>query len=354
MILADIHMLGPFRGHWADKLWREWHMHRAFQTAIQLHRPDVIFILGDLFDEGLMVGDHDFDEYVQRFRRLFYVPDGIRLYGALGNHDVGFHYRMRSELLRRFWRQSVYANPANGLITVGSVNFVVVNSMAMEADGCTLCRSAEATLRRVGTKLNCWRPGEHQASELCRNVTGSATNDNATAAKTYSAPVLLQHFPTWRASDKQCSERDAELPLEKYRERWEVLSERSTRWLADVLEPRLVFSGHSHRYCRTTTVWGVDEWTVNSFNWRNNINPVFVLASLTRAQHAVNVCPMPVQTTVTALYVLGAVSAALALLVQCCCRRRMRRGRNCWLFGGILFVLLCVEEVMRRNLWQML
>lgn len=47
IILADIHMLGPFKGHWADKLRREWQMSRTFQSSITLFRPDVVFILGN-------------------------------------------------------------------------------------------------------------------------------------------------------------------------------------------------------------------------------------------------------------------------------------------------------------------
>ena len=46
LLIADTHLLGPFRGHWFDKLRREWQMHRAFQTAVQLYKPEVIFILG--------------------------------------------------------------------------------------------------------------------------------------------------------------------------------------------------------------------------------------------------------------------------------------------------------------------
>lgn len=48
MLLADVHLLGPYNGHWADKLKREWQMHRAFQTAIQLFHPKVVFILGKM------------------------------------------------------------------------------------------------------------------------------------------------------------------------------------------------------------------------------------------------------------------------------------------------------------------
>lgn len=31
---------------------REWQMERAFQTALWLLRPEIVFILGDIFDEG--------------------------------------------------------------------------------------------------------------------------------------------------------------------------------------------------------------------------------------------------------------------------------------------------------------
>lgn len=31
---------------------REWQMERAFQTALWLLQPEVVFILGDIFDEG--------------------------------------------------------------------------------------------------------------------------------------------------------------------------------------------------------------------------------------------------------------------------------------------------------------
>lgn len=92
MILADTHLLGPFKGHWLDKLRREWQMHRAYQSTITIHRPDVVFILGDIFDEGQWVGDPYFRVYLQRFQHLFRTPDEIPVYSAIGNHDVGFHY----------------------------------------------------------------------------------------------------------------------------------------------------------------------------------------------------------------------------------------------------------------------
>lgn len=92
MVLADTHLLGSRKGHWFDKLRREWQMHRAFQTAMILHKPDLVFVLGDLTDEGLYCSEEEFNYYVKRFYHLFAVPKGTKLYVAVGNHDIGFHY----------------------------------------------------------------------------------------------------------------------------------------------------------------------------------------------------------------------------------------------------------------------
>ena len=57
LLLSDTHLLGSQDGHWFDKLRREWQMERAFQTALSRFRPDVVFLLGDLFDEGMKCSD---------------------------------------------------------------------------------------------------------------------------------------------------------------------------------------------------------------------------------------------------------------------------------------------------------
>lgn len=48
MIIADTHLLGSRNGHWFDKLRREWQMHKAFQAAMTLHKPELVFVLGNI------------------------------------------------------------------------------------------------------------------------------------------------------------------------------------------------------------------------------------------------------------------------------------------------------------------
>ena len=152
MVLADTHLLGSRNGHWFDKLRREWQMHRAFQTAINLLQPELVFVLGDLTDEGLYCSNVEFDYYVKRFYSLFAVPETTKLYVAVGNHDIGFHYRISPYLNQRF--VSAFNAPAVQMITVRGNHFILVNSMALEGDGCFLCKPAEQQLTRIESKLH--------------------------------------------------------------------------------------------------------------------------------------------------------------------------------------------------------
>ncbi|CAH2050458.1 unnamed protein product, partial [Iphiclides podalirius] len=100
LIIADTHLLGPYRGHWLDKWRREFQMHQAFQAITMLHKPDVVFVLGDLFDEGEWSNETQFQEYVYRFFKLFALPENIKMYVVAGNHDIGFHNKSH----KKYWQ----------------------------------------------------------------------------------------------------------------------------------------------------------------------------------------------------------------------------------------------------------
>ncbi|GAB0096340.1 Metallophosphoesterase 1 homolog [Sergentomyia squamirostris] len=295
MLLADTHLLGPNRGHWFDKLRREWQMHRSFQTAVNLFSPEVIFILGDIFDEGKWVTNSQFTDYSARFHSLFSIPEGTRMYGLAGNHDIGFHYQAHPKLVRRF--EEEFHTTGVSLVTLRDVHFVMVNSVAMEGDGCSLCSEAEIQLRNISKILRCSRNVGN-----CQGV--------PTLPAAYSQPILLQHYPIYRDSDRDCQEKDP-VPEELYRERWEVLSQESSDLIGELINPRIAFSGHSHNYCRLVNRLKITEYTISSFSWRNKNNPNFLLATFTAKDSAVMKCNMPKESTVTSIYILGGLLAMI-------------------------------------------
>ncbi|KAG1680674.1 Metallophosphoesterase 1 [Nymphon striatum] len=242
MILSDTHLLGFRNGHWFDKLRREWQMYRSFQSVMSIHSPEVIFFLGDLFDEGLWADDNIFQIYVSTFRSIFHHSSSKKSYVVAGNHDIGFHYSINKHLTNRFMLE--FDAPPVKLVNIRGNHFVLINSMAMEGDKCFLCKNAEKQLHRIVADVNC-----------------------------------SLHFPLYRQSNQDCDEPDADESVENFpfRPKWECLSKESTDTLLSSLKPRAVFSGHSHHSCFLHHKSGIPEWTVASFNWRNKHNPSFIL-----------------------------------------------------------------------------
>ena len=75
-------------------------MYRAFQSSIQILRPDCVFILGDLFDEGKWANSDQWQRYVKRAQEIFHVSN-IPIHTVAGNHDIGFHYSITAEKVQR-------------------------------------------------------------------------------------------------------------------------------------------------------------------------------------------------------------------------------------------------------------
>lgn len=301
MFLADTHLLGEIRGHWLDKLRREWQMERAFQTALWLLQPEVVFILGDIFDEGKWSTPQAWADDVQRFQKMFRHGSHMQLKVVIGNHDIGFHYQMSKYRIKRF--EEVFSSER--LFSWKGVNFVMVNSVAMEGDGCSICSEAEAELREISRKLNCSRE-QVQGSSQCEGE----------QRLPFSAPVLLQHYPLYRASDANCSGEDAAPPEERnvpFKEKYDVLSQEASQKLLWWLQPRLVLSGHTHSACEVLHPGGVLEVSVPSFSWRNRNNPSFIMGSLTSRDYALSKCYLPFEDRVLTTY--GAAVSFLVLLV---------------------------------------
>ncbi|XP_026820895.1 metallophosphoesterase 1 [Rhopalosiphum maidis] len=290
MFLADTHLLGTRKGHWLDKMIREWEMGCAFQTAIKLHKPELIFILGDLFDEGLWSSERDFNSYVETFKYLFSVPSAIQLYTIVGNHDIGFHYSITPHLERRF--NKVFNTSSVELISRRNVHFVSINSMAMEMDGCFLCHAAKLKLNIISKRLKC-----SQNENKCSKTMMLDGN--------YSKPILLQHFPLYRKNDMACNEPDSASLKEKeklFREGWDCLRKDATEKLLKVVQPRLVFGGHTHHGCHIQHANEVHEYSISSFNWRNKYNPSYMLALFSMNNYSIETCHMPQEHTIVFIY----------------------------------------------------
>ncbi|XP_068605214.1 metallophosphoesterase 1 [Brachionichthys hirsutus] len=284
MVLSDTHLLGAVGGHWFDKLRREWQMERAFQTALWLLRPEMVFILGDIFDEGKWSSQKHWEDDVRRFHRMFKHSADTELVVLVGNHDVGFHYEMDWFKLQRF--EKVFNASSTRIITKKGANFLLVNSVALHGDGCPICQSVEKTLIRLSRDINC----------------------------------SLQHYPLYRLSDAACTGLDAAPPEERhllFREKYDVLSKDASQKLLQWFKPRLILSGHTHSGCEVLHDNKYPEVSVPSFSWRNRNNPSFILASVTPSSFALSKCFLPEESTVIGVYCSAGAGLLLLLLAHC-------------------------------------
>ncbi|XP_055490361.1 metallophosphoesterase 1 isoform X1 [Leucoraja erinacea] len=308
LFLADTHLLGALRGHWLDKLRREWQMERAFQTALWLFEPDAVFVLGDLFDEGKWSSPKDFKEDVRRFRMMFRHSASTELFVVVGNHDIGFHDEMDWYKLQRF--DDIFNFSSAKVVSRKGVNFVLVNSIALQGDGCSICEKVENDLHQLSLALNCSR-------QLDPNHSGGNCKDKDIFPE--SAPILLQHYPLYRVSDAECTGEDSASPEEKkllFRERYDTLSVEASNMLLWWLQPRLVLSGHTHSACTVQHGSQRPEISIPSFSWRNRNNPSFLLATITATDFAIHKCFMPRESTVFTIYMAAGGMAVLLIVLH--------------------------------------
>ena len=68
------------------QLRREWQMRQSFSTAVGMFRPEAVFFLGDVFDEGKWCGAEEWRDYIERFQKLFTTEQRTRTFVVAGNH----------------------------------------------------------------------------------------------------------------------------------------------------------------------------------------------------------------------------------------------------------------------------
>lgn len=298
IVLSDTHLLGNKRGHPFDKLRREWQMQVSFKASLTLLQPNLVIILGDVFDEGLIASPEEFRQYTNRFHEVFpihqhkvtvkagnkFQSSPVRSIVVVGNHDIGFHDRMIAlePLLRRRFEVAFNTTLVHE-VKFGNEHFIVVNSMALEGDNpyCNVCSDAVSQIEEISARLK--------------------SNNNS------KRPILLTHFPLYRLNDELCYEADAAEGTERtkpFRPNYDCISKESTQFLIKSLNPKLVLTGHTHNGCfKIHEPEHIPEYTVASFSWRNRRNPSFLVIKFCSGDtFSVGKCFLPNEHSIAFIY----------------------------------------------------
>ena len=119
------------------------------------------------------------------------IPNLIFCIVHVNNAKINMRYnkikilRIFPQRILRFTRKFPFTKGVNAIELNGNI-FVLINSMAMERDGCQFCAMAERELEKVFELLRC-----------TKNYTNPCKRK---LADQYSKPILMQHFPLFRFS----------------------------------------------------------------------------------------------------------------------------------------------------------
>ena len=155
-----------------------------------------------------------------------------KLIVVAGNHDVGFHYDMIERKIDRFNRSfqgqlvQLYQPEERN-----DVNFLVVNSMALQNDECKFCKKAQKQLKHLNKTLQCLKyktdSNYSQLNKYCK----FRQNSTHLHKRNYSRPIVFTHFPLYRKSDQICPQDvDSEAIVQKveFKQNFDCLSKDST------------------------------------------------------------------------------------------------------------------------------
>lgn len=116
-----------------------------FGLLCSAKKPDQIIFLGDLLDGGPILEPEEWQESLKRFEHIFDQSEGgrrgflpgrgtprIPTYTLPGNHDLGYE-AMESANTKAVERYRQVFGPLEHNVTIGSVEFVFVDSQALDA-----------------------------------------------------------------------------------------------------------------------------------------------------------------------------------------------------------------------------
>jgi hypothetical protein len=86
---------------------------------------------------------------------------------------------------------------------LNNVNFLMLNSMALENDGCKFCHKTQKQLKKINTTLECLRSKTNDAESP---LPKKCQKNDELKDKIYSQPIIFTHFPLYRESDDICPE----------------------------------------------------------------------------------------------------------------------------------------------------
>jgi hypothetical protein len=110
-----------------------------------------------------------------------------------------------------------------------------------------------------------------------------------------------------------------------------------------MINPRLVFGGHTHHACHLEHPEGIQEYSISSFNWRNKYNPSYMLALFTMNNYSVKTCHMPQEHTIALIYLSFAMILLFKLKIK-----MYSKTKETIILSTIFIIIYFIVEITKR------
>lgn len=272
------------------------YLNKNYRALVTTLKPDYIFWLGDLFDNGRNSTDEYYLLQLMRFNLLFYdkyqrkYSAGINWFANVpGNHDLGFGDGVRVDYRNRF--RETFGKP-NSIKQIHNVEFVMLDSVSISSKDPSINSEAFEFL----STLNSVNPR-----------------------------ILLSHVPFYRDESVTCGPKRESAKFNgngfgyQYKN---SLDQQLSKKLLKTIHPNLIFSGDDHDYCdifheesprrsREITVksismaMGIKYPAVQLLTFRNKNNDF---------HYNTEICYLPTPYYNVACYIILAVLSAVAIV----------------------------------------
>ncbi|EMG47914.1 CDC1 Cell division control protein 1 [Candida maltosa Xu316] len=206
---------------------------KNYNVLLDKLKPDYIFFLGDLLDNGRDSTDLYFNNELNRFNRIF-NPNKQMYFNVPGNHDIGFGNGVKVPIRNRF--ESTFGK-CNEVTEINGVEFIALDTPSISSTDDVVSETSKKFLNDLPLKTK--------------------------------PRILLTHVPLYRDPSMSCG------PLREsayfdvngrgYQYKNSVDAELSKTILAKI-KPDITFTGDDHDYCDIVHDGGYREITVKSIS----------------------------------------------------------------------------------------
>ena len=109
LLISDMHIMCtvPAVEPWLYRWDADRYLRMNIETAVRYVHPDVVIVLGDMFDQGYIASEQEWEEYIECLHDIVRLPVETKLLVTVGDNDIGGEGRdvIKSSLVERYTKE---------------------------------------------------------------------------------------------------------------------------------------------------------------------------------------------------------------------------------------------------------